>query len=246
MLCAVGSGEGRSDNARGSIGRAVVWVRDRPLKQLAAWLGALALALTAPFGGWADASHPPMTVVTADQVVKTGPIDVTITRIRANTRPGETFAAMEDGQYLLVFGTARGTAKTTLTNGELADAIRLDGVPGLEKTFYTNDYLPVTKSMSARPTVYAVEDSTLMTELVPDLTYEVAWVWRQQAAAPPSSIDVQVQGFTWRQRSLDDYTGWLDPAPTAHLRLPVEVRPPWVKPGATPSPAASPTPAATS
>ena len=85
MLCAVGSGEGRSDNARGSIGRAVVWVRDRPLKQLAAWLGALALALTAPFGGWADASHPPMTVVTADQVVKTGPIDVTITRIRANT-----------------------------------------------------------------------------------------------------------------------------------------------------------------
>ena len=151
MLCAVGSGEGRSDNARGSIGRAVVWVRDPSLKQLAAWLGALALALTAPFGGWADASHPPMTVVTADQVVKTGPIDVTITRIRANTRPGETFAAMEDGQYLLVFGTARGTAKTTLTNGELADAIRLDGVPGLEKTFYTNDYLPVTKSMSARP-----------------------------------------------------------------------------------------------
>ena len=85
-----------------------------------------------------------------------------------------------------------------------------------------------------------------MTALVPDLTYEVAWVWRQQAAAPPSSIDVQVQGFTWRQRSLDDYTGWLDPTPTAHLRLPVEVSPPWVKPGATPSPAASPTPAATS
>ena len=103
-----------------------------------------------------------MTVVTADQVVKTGPIDVTITRIRANTRPGETFAAMETGSTF-VFGTARGTAKTTLTNGELADAIRLDGVPGLEKTFYTNDYLPVTKSMSARPTVYAVEDSTLMT-----------------------------------------------------------------------------------
>ena len=223
MLCAVGSGEGRSDNARGSIGRAVVWVRDRPLKQLAAWLGALALALTAPFGGWADASHPPMTVVTTDQVVKTGPIDVTITRIRANTRPGETFAAMDDGQYLLVFGTARGTAKTTLTNGELADAIRLDGVPGLEDLLHQR--LPAGHEVDVGQAHGLCGRGLDVDDGVgprPDL--QVAWVWRQQQR-PTEQHRRAGQGFTWRQRSLDDYTGWLDPTPTAHLRLPVEVDP---------------------
>ena len=34
----------------------------------------------------------------------------------------------------------------------------------------------------------------------------------------------------WRQRVLDDYEGWLDPAPMAHLRLPVTVKPGWVQP----------------
>jgi len=75
-----------------------------------------------------------------------------------------------------------------------------------------------------------VQDSTLMTSLVPELKYEVAWIWRRQGAGAPSSVDVQVQGFTWRQRVLDDYEGWLDPAPMAHLRLPVTVKPGWVRP----------------
>lgn len=217
----------------GLVARAVGWVRDRPLPQLAAWVGAFGLALTAPFGGWADASHPPMTVVKVGDTVHTGPLDVTIERISATTRPGEKFAELTDGQWILVFGTVRSTTKDTLANGELRDAVRLSGVEGLEKAFFTETYLPADKALTAQPTMYAVQDSTMMSDLVPDLPLEVAWVWRQQAASAPGSIDVQVQGFTFRQRSLDDYEGWLDPEPVAHLRLPVTVKPGWVRPSPT-------------
>ncbi|MCA0337319.1 MAG: hypothetical protein LCH66_10700 [Actinobacteria bacterium] len=216
--------------AQGGLRRALAWLRGRPLKQLAAWIGALGLALTAPFGGLDEAARPQLGLVKAEQVVPTGPIDVSITRVSATTRPGQNFSEIEDGYYLLVFGTARSTSSTTLTNSELRDAVRLSGVDGLEKGLMIEDYLPAAEALKAQPMVYAVQDSTLMTSLVPELKYEVAWIWRRQGAGAPSSVDVQVQGFTWRQRVLDDYEGWLDPAPMAHLRLPVTVKPGWVRP----------------
>jgi hypothetical protein len=229
MLCAVGTTPGASAK-RALIGRALTNLRDRPLKQLATWAAAGAVVLSAPFGGWADAAKPPLPVLEVDTVITTGPLDVTLHRVTASTRPGEKFNESKNGQYLLVFGTVKNSGKETLSNLELRDVVRLQGVDGLERHPTGGAWLSADEAERATPTVYNAADSTTMATVVPELSYEVAWVFERRGEAAPSSVNVEVRGFTYRQRTLDDYTGWLDPTDLGHLRMPVTVKAPYEKP----------------
>lgn len=226
MLCAVGTTPGAA-SGRARLGPALKGLAQRPLKQLATWAAAAAVVVSAPFGGWADAAKPSPPALKADTVIATGPLDVTVNRITSSTRPGKSFLEAKDGQYLLVFGTVKNTGTQTLANLELRDVLRLRGVDGLEKYPGGGDWLPADESAKAAPTVYNAADSTTMATTVPELTYEVAWVFRRKGGAAPGTIEVEVRSFTHRQRTLDDYTGWLDPTDMGHVRLPVTVKAPW-------------------
>lgn len=230
MLCRVGRLTEQSGGVRARVGHARTWILKRPFAQLASWVGVLALLVSAPFGGWADVKPPPMTVAEVDEVVSTGPLDVTINRVSASTRPGPKFSEASDGQYLLVIGTVRSTEPKTLSNSELRDAVRLVGLDGLPRYAGTTAVVGADEARAAQPQPYFLEDATPMLTVGPELTYDVAWIWQRQGAVPPATVDVEIQKFTYRQRVLDEYTGWLDPQPMAHLVLPVTVRDPYVDP----------------
>lgn len=217
--------------APGRVRRAFSDLAKRPLRQLATWAAGVALLLTAPFGGWADAAKPALATAEAKQVIHTGPLDITIERISSSTRPSKAFTALEDGQYLMVFGTVKSTQPTTLDNGELAEVVRLVGVDGLQKSNLDSRPVPVGESTTAKPLGYYVVDSTMMFEVPPLMTFEVAWVWqRTGSVTPPASVQVEIEKLTFRESSLEDSFEWLDPAPMAHLRLPVTVKDPYVDP----------------
>ena len=217
--------------APGRVRRAFSDLAKRPLRQLATWAAGVALLLTAPFGGWADAAKPALATAEAKQVIHTGPLDITIERISSSTRPSKAFTALEDGQYLMVFGTVKSTQPKSLDSGELGEAVRLVGVDGLTRSNLDKTPVPAAESTRAKPAVYYVVDSTMMFEVPPLMTFEVAWVWeRTGSVTPPASVQVEIEKFTYRQSSLEDSFGWLDPVPTAHLRLPVAIKDPYVDP----------------
>lgn len=232
MLWLVGTTPGGSTatGARGRLGRVLTDVAQRPLKQLATWLAAVGVVLSAPFGGWADAEKPALAATAVDKVVATGPLDVTINRVSASHRPGEGFTEFKDGYYLLVFGTVKSKDKVTLRNLELRDAVRLQGVDGLAWLPSGDDWQDAAHATRAQPQTYFTKDSTTMSTVSPGLTYDVAWVFRRAGDPPPTEVDVVVHGFTWRKSNLQNVTGWMDPGPIAHVTLPVTVKPAWTKP----------------
>lgn len=206
------------------------WFRARSLKQLGTYLAGLGIIVSAPFGGWADAGPETVTKGEVGKVVETGPLDITIDRVTTSTRPGRAFTASKDGHYLLVFGTVKSTTDKTLTDGELADAVRLVDLDGLERYPGGTDIATPADAVLSDPTPYVVDDSTVVTTVTPGITYDVAWVWERHVAEPPSEVRVQVNAFTFRQSTLQDFEGWMSPTATRYLDLPVKETAPYTPP----------------
>ena len=219
MLCAVGTTPG---GRAGALSTAAGWLRTRSLKQLGTYLAGLGILVSAPFGGWADAEPESVTEGKAGDVVEAGPFEITIDRVTASTRPGLDFRASKDGQYLLVFGTVTSTVNKTLSDGELADAVRLVDVDGIERYPGGTVLAEPAEAVLSDPTPYVVDDSTVTHTVSPGITYDVAWVWHRHLADPPQSVRVQVNGFTSRMSTLQDTDGWRDPTAKTHLELPVK------------------------
>ena len=219
MLCAVGATGGDDAGMRGT---AIGWLRSRSTKQLGTYVAGTALVLSAPFGGWADAEPEPPPKGEVGAVLETGPLDITIDRVSASTRPGKGFTESEDGQYLLVFGTVESTTDETLTEGELTQAVRLVDLDGLERYASAPQIAEPADAVLADPVPHLADDATRMSTVSPGITYPVAWIWHRHERAVPETVRVQVRSFTFRQSTLQDTEGWLDPAPLTHLDLPVK------------------------
>lgn len=234
---------GNDVEVAGPVRRALRWAKDRPLRDLAAALGVGALVLTAPFGGWADAKAPEPAHVTPGTVIHTGPLDITVTKAVWSVQPAENFTPIEGGHYLLVYGTARNATKAMLDNDELATALRVRGVTDAGAQAGTTPSETAGQALVRQsPVPYHRGDASVLRAIGPDLTYEVAWVFQRQGrgADLPTTLQVEVRGFTWRKDSTDGEQKWLDPTTRSLVAVPLTEKAPLPSPTPTPSATAPP------
>ena len=88
------------DQPASRLKRAVGWARKAPAKRVGTPVGAVALAISGAFGGWAPVQTS-YDEATFGEAVETGPLDVSVERIRAIDTMSP-FASPDEGNRLLV------------------------------------------------------------------------------------------------------------------------------------------------
>src|SRR5262249_49085904 len=73
--------------------------------------------------------------------------------------------------------------------------------------------------------VFLVRGKAPVTSLHPGLPEELVFLWEQAGSAPaPAAVDVQIFGKKQRIDTLSGHHDWMDRAPRARVRLPVDDR----------------------
>jgi hypothetical protein len=193
-------------------GRARVWFASLSVRQWLLGAFLVVLGLSFPFGGLrAERADATSTLSLGTERAIT-PVQLTVTKVRYGDDLGVPLAGKIDGRYIVVFAKVRGTddERSVPMYDALRDLLRIEGVPGVTKPFSTK---PESASDDLRPdTVLVADDAEPMGDLAPDLTYTLAFVWRQvPGQAVPTSVRVAAYSHTFRQASIDDTYDWRDP-----------------------------------
>lgn len=200
--------------------RVRTWLANRPVQQYAYAGGAVLLAVTGLFGGLrtVDVALAPLVV---GRPIVADPLTVTITRSSWTTDLGPPGKADPGQRYLIVAGTVRNDTDTSVGLDILQDAVHLQGVAAVYQNGFGDDVGP---SETATPWgIFVTADSSRLSWVGPGLTYETAWVFRQQDTRPaPTSVTVEVDGHTYRTDTIDATTKWLDPEAVATGSLPMK------------------------
>lgn len=199
---------------RSSGSRVARRVLDQPLRRLGVVGAVVLLAATAAFGGLEEQTDDDLEVLAVDEPVEVAPFELTVQRVVWTTElPGQTLS--EPGnRWLGVVTTVRNTSDAGVLGTVLREALTLDDVPGLVVE-------PRDLGVPASAVALLVDGSAL-SPVQPGLTYEVAFLFEQDAGSPPpTTATVQLQRHTWRQASLDPTIAWRDPTTTLRGELPV-------------------------
>ena len=185
------------------------FIATRSLRQLVLGTGALLLLVSGLFGGLARAEPDELDTLVAGRTVETAPFDITVTKVGWATDLGEVLGESEVGRFLVVYATITSTEKQSVDGFVLGEAVRLQGLKGFVKSPAGGDELVA--SDEARPNLVVRDDQVTFDVLNPGLTYDVAYIWEQNAEAPvPSTVDVTVYDHGFRQSSIDDQENWFD------------------------------------
>lgn len=179
---------------------------------------ALVLLLVGLFGGWRSATAAASTevrTVRAGQTVQAGPWRIAARKAHALPSLG-TLVPARPGQRLIALSmTVTNTSKLPVHAALLKQTL----TPTLK------DQLDWSGKVSKVPRVdvYRAVDDTAAATIGPSMPATYVIVWFQSTSQPaPSTLEVDVTGWTYRRSSLDGSRQWLDPTVTAHLSVPVE------------------------
>lgn len=192
----------------GRLARAVRWARKAPAKHVGGPVAALALAVSGLFGGWApvQASYGDLK---ADQAFETGPLEVTVDRIRAidTMRP---FASPDEGNRLLV-------VVLNLRNPTDVPVHRL---------VLTNELEIEVKGAGLADTpvrVVRMNDFSTLSEIQPGIDYEAGLIYETVGDAVPDEVELGLPAYTWREDSFTPgFFDWKDPETAARGTFPVK------------------------
>ncbi|SOC58421.1 hypothetical protein [Ornithinimicrobium cerasi] len=213
-----GPGEVRPNALRRLLEVSVTWVLARPRNAGYAVVVA-ALLLTVPFGGLAAAPEDEPDAVAAGTTVRAAPWELTLERAVWGPELGGDLPAAEGVQQVLVLGTLRSTAGTTLSSSELRGSLRVRDLPGAADAFGT----PLEDGMLPWDSLWTLEPATATLRAVaPGLTYDVGLHLTTTERTLPDQIEVEVFTKTHRQSSLEDTMLWTDEQRTAVVRVPTE------------------------
>jgi len=195
------------------------WLAGRSLRQILLAVGAVILLVSGAFGGLKQAEADQRDTLEAGRPHLSEPIDLTIKRVAWSDDLGEVIGPSEYGRYLLVIADVSSNQDRSVDGGVVREALRFTGLQGFSASQVDTD--PV-RSEDAEPQVIVTDDRTRLDGLGPGLTYEVAFIWQQQASEPlPTSVRLLTRSHGFRQGTFDDAEGWFDIADDAVGRFPV-------------------------
>ncbi|WP_122261943.1 hypothetical protein [Ornithinimicrobium cerasi] len=211
-----GPGEVRPSALRRLLEASVTWVLARPRNAGYAVVVA-ALLLTVPFGGLAAAPEDEPEAVTAGTTVRAAPWELTLERAVWGPELGGDFLEQEGVQHVLVLGTLRSTAGTTLSASELGSSVRIRDLPGAADAFGT----PLEDGLLPWDSLWTLEPATVSLRAVaPGLTYDVGLHLTTTEQTVPAEIQVELYSKTYRESSLEDTMLWTDERRTAVVTVP--------------------------
>ena len=182
------------------------------LQWLAGAVVAAGLAVSACFGGMAQAQTSEPTTIAAGSLIKGLPWNVTVVEGRLLKSEDGLETEKAGDRWLVVIATVEVTSVDS--RSDMSDVLRLTDVPGL---------------LAVRPQrILLSQDATDVHYLNPGMPERVAFCWEQSAGAPvPKSVDVDVYNETLRSNNLSGSVSagnkdWLDPTVRATVRTPVQ------------------------
>jgi hypothetical protein len=187
-------------------------LRVLPAQWLAGAIAAAGLAVSACFGGMAQAHTSEPETIAAGTLIKGAPWSVTVDegRILKSETGLETEKAGD--RWLVVIVTIDITSVDS--RSDVADVLRLRGAQGL---------------LAARPQrILLTRDGTDVGYLNPGMPERVGFCWEQSSSVPvPTSVDVDVYNETLRANNLSGSVSggnkeWLDPTIRATIHTPVQ------------------------
>lgn len=212
-----GSGAGRLRRVAGEArSRAGTWATATPYR-LPLAVAMVGVVLSAPFGGWRAAESEATPVTEVDEVVQAAPFELTLERAYHSPRPSETFSELDPGQqYVVVLGTLTSRHDSTVPGSYLTEAIEVTGLP--EPVDILGE--PV-EPEDAVPELYSAQDSTQVSRVGPDLTYDIGLVYRTAATELPEELTLTVSGYTWRADAFTREEDWRDPSVVSQVVVPL-------------------------
>lgn len=200
----------------GATTRARDWVTATPYR-LPLALAAVGLVLSAPFGGWRTAESDDVSTAAPEEVVKAPPFELTLERAYSSPSPSDSFPTLEDGQqYVVVLGTLTSRHESTVEGALLTRAVTVTDLPEAV------DPLGVlVEDATPRPELYSAQDSTILSRVGPDLTYDIGLVYRTAAESLPEELTFTVSGYTWRPDAFTREEGWHDPEVLTEVVVPI-------------------------
>jgi hypothetical protein len=198
--------EGAGEGGAGPVKRLVARLLAMPLRRLALGAGMLALAVSGLFGGLKTVTEPKLDEVAVGAVNRGQPWNVIVRGARVVDRA--PLAARRAGdRWLAVRVNVEITSDRS--RRDLNDILQVTGVDGL-----------LGKEPAA---VFLLRDNAWAELLHPGLAEDLIFFWEQEAgAALPVAVEVRIAGKKQRADSLTGRRDWLDLAPRARVRLPVE------------------------
>lgn len=196
------------DQPASRLKRAVGWARKAPAKRVGTPVGAVALAISGAFGGWAPVQTS-YDEATFGEAVETGPLDVSFERIRAIDTMSPFASPDEGNRLLVVVATVRNPTDEPVHHITLTQEMDIE-VAGAELA-------------EERPRVLRMNDFSSLSELQPGLDYEIGIVLETVGEQVPSEVEIGLPGYTWRE---DSFTPglfeWKDPEIIARGTFPVK------------------------
>ena len=195
---------------QGRVRRAVGWARKAPGKRVGGPVAAVALAISGAFGGWNAVDHTQeYDDLKVDQVVETGPFDLSVLRVRAIDHLKPLARPAEGNRFLVV------VMKVRNTTDEPVYSTFLSGEVGVQVTG--------ANVADVRPVVRRMNDLDFVGQFQPDITYEVGLFYETAGDDVATEVEVAVPQFTWREDSFTPgYFDWRDPHIVAEGAFPVK------------------------
>ena len=186
-----------------------------PIRWFSYALGAVALAASAAFGGFAPVENPQPVLKVGD--VNVGePWNIKIVSVRL-VQDLEPAVRLEDKQDHWLAVVVEIQITDVNSHSDIRDILLLPTAEGIVRTSYEQ----ATKDQGAHE-VLVTSDGTRVKALHPGLTEKVAFLWEQKGDVVPTQVEVQIMGKTWRENTLTSGMEWLDLAPRAMLTASVE------------------------
>lgn len=196
------------DQPASRLTRAAGWARKAPAKRIGGPVAGVALAVSGAFGGLApvQASYDEAEV---GETVETGPLDVSVERVRAIDTMSP-FASPSEGNRLLVV-----VLKATNPTDEPVHHIMLTNELDLE--------VEGAELAGERPRAVRMNDFSSLMELQPSIDYEIGLIYETVGDQVPSEVRIGIPAYTWRE---DSFTPglfeWKDPEIAARGAYPVK------------------------
>lgn len=201
--------------------RARTWATATPYR-LPFAVALVGLVISAPFGGWRTAESETLPVVAATETVEAAPFEITLERAYYSPQPSPDFPELPPGQqYVVVIGTVTARHDASVPGTLLTEAVTISDLTDL-----IDGYGEPVESADAEPDVYSAQDSTLLRQIGPDLTYDIGLVYRTAATDLPDEVTLALSGYTWREDSFTREQDWRDPSQQAVVSVPLAAQEP--------------------
>ena len=180
-----------------------------PLRWMGIGAGVLALGVSGLAGGLDPVAAPGLPQVRPSELSAGGPWNVTVLTGRLVADLSPIKPEHEGDRWFILLAKVENT--DTESRADAITTVRVSNVDGL-----------VTDKPSH---LLLARDGTEVNYLNPGMPEVVGYVWEQRADAKlPTSVDVEIWGYTHRISSLNGHLEWLERSPRAMVHAPVQDR----------------------